>query len=106
MVFMLLLPIFVDAVLWGTTGYVLFRRFGGRDERWWVGVMATLLAVLAFDLATAEFWAGLTDDTQTKDAVRGYYTSWFVAERVVPVALGFKMAQRGLRGLSFLRGKS
>jgi hypothetical protein len=99
---MLLASAIVDAALWGTTGYVFFRRLGGRDERWWIGLAVMLVVALVFDLTDVTFWAGLTDDSEMKGRVRTSYAS-STALRVLPLTIGFKLAQRWLRG-SFVCG--
>jgi hypothetical protein len=35
----------IDGIVWGFAGFLVFRLFGGR-RRWWVGILATVVAAL------------------------------------------------------------
>jgi hypothetical protein len=36
----------VDGLVWGFAGFFVFRLLGGRD-RWWIGILGTVLCALA-----------------------------------------------------------
>lgn len=38
-----IVTIILNGILWGTTGYIFFRLFGGKEDKWFIGAIIVAL---------------------------------------------------------------